>query len=165
MKNILIALNRARLCRIGNTLRSISGIKKNLHGRCWSSMLNYFKIWSNQLKISKADRDRQLNNFSNTSKCKRWLSIIGLDSFEALFSLEWGLCKVLSFEENHLQRDQVAQMHKSGHLGKIARIMPGFLWFCPDFCDFARIFVIKCTFRALLSCLPNGKITLWTCPK
>ena len=43
----------------------------------------------------------------------------------------------------------------SGHLGKIARITPGFLWFCPDF-------LIYCTFSALLGSLPNGKITRWT---
>ena len=29
----------------------------------------------------------------------------------------------------------------------------------------ARIFVIQCTFRALLSYLPNGKTTLWMCTK
>ena len=38
--------------------------------------------------------------------------------------------------------DKSGRARISGHLGKIARIMPGFLWFCPDFCDFARIFVI-----------------------
>ena len=27
----------------------------------------------------------------------------------------------------------------SGHLGKIARITPGFLWFCPDLCDSVHI--------------------------
>ena len=35
----------------------------------------------------------------------------------------------------------------------------------PDFCDFVQIFVVKCMFRTLLSCLPNGKITPGTCPK
>ena len=32
-----------------------------------------------------------------------------------------------------------------------------FMGNCPNFCDFARIFVIWCTFRASLSCLPNCK--------
>ena len=27
----------------------------------------------------------------------------------------------------------------SGHLGKIARVTPGFLLFCPDFCDLVRV--------------------------
>ena len=27
----------------------------------------------------------------------------------------------------------------SGHLGKIARITPGFLWFCPDFCGSVHV--------------------------
>ena len=29
--------------------------------------------------------------------------------------------------------DKSGRAQISGHLGKIARIMPGFLWFCPDF--------------------------------
>ena len=35
--------------------------------------------------------------------------------------------------------DKSGRARISGRLGKIARIMPGFLWFCPDFCDSVHV--------------------------
>ena len=35
--------------------------------------------------------------------------------------------------------DKSGRARISGHLRKIARITPGFLWFCPDFCDLVQI--------------------------
>ena len=35
--------------------------------------------------------------------------------------------------------DESGRARIPGHLGKIARITPGFLWFCPDFCDLVQI--------------------------
>ena len=35
--------------------------------------------------------------------------------------------------------DKSGHARISGHLGKIARITPRFLWFCPDFCDLVPV--------------------------
>ena len=35
--------------------------------------------------------------------------------------------------------DKSGRARISGHLGKITRITPGFLWFCPDFCDLVHV--------------------------
>ena len=63
-------------------------------------------------------------------------------------------CLILS------RQDKYGHTRISGHLCKNARI----LWFWLNF--FVIYFLlILCTFRALLSCLANRSIKLWTCTK
>ena len=61
----------------------------------------------------------------------------------ASYLKRWGMFnKFLSVFMNQCDLsglDKSGRVRISGHLGKIARIMPGFLWFCPDFCDLVHI--------------------------
>ena len=143
---------------------SISSSYSSHHPHTWHNIdPSWPGIWS---QWGRPDRRRRAKRHHHLMRCWEWDGVwraagdIGQTWYLSNFYPTWGsaakilhkyqllifgadvkpcLCVCESNAVLISRPDKSGRTRISGHLGKITRITPGFLWFCPDFCDLVHV--------------------------